>query len=117
MLMTLVVTLLCPGSVVDVADSHLNPDSPLCVSSPPGAEPEKVVYLGDSVREQQLGSGEVREQGKTKRCLIWQVTFVATGPYLWGGEHTSVVPAGREGAGACVSPLAPSELAGCSQED
>ena len=46
-------------------------------------------------------------QGKTKRCLIRQVTSVATGAHVWDGEHTSVVPAGREGAGVCVCPHSP----------
>ena len=51
------------------------------------------------------GVGKWGRQGKSKRCLIRQVTFVTTRAHLWGGERRSVVPAGREGAGACVSPL------------
>lgn len=48
-----------------LSDSHLTPNStPVCVWSPLEAEPEKVSYLGGGLRAHQLGSEEVRQEGR-----------------------------------------------------
>lgn len=72
---------------------------PLLVWSLLGAESEtgawgQVAFLGGDLRDHRLGSEE-RQEGKAANteCIIQQVPTMATGTNLWGGGHTSLVPA------------------------